>query len=110
MGQKIVKCISLTHKAKLFSIGVDRKNRTYYGVKKYMDCFVGNEGIDWLIRAKFVKNTDDKRERAKDLGNAFRTKGFIKHVADQHKFKDDELWYHFNDSLIDERCLIEQIQ
>mmetsp|Transcript_66997 Transcript_66997/g.60107 ORF Transcript_66997/g.60107 Transcript_66997/m.60107 type:complete len:394 (-) Transcript_66997:36-1217(-) len=104
--EQLVKKISLPHKAKMFSIGVERKNRSYF-LKKYQNCFVGSEGVDWLIRAKFVRDTDDKRERAKDLGNSFQTRGFLKHVAGQHKFKDEKLWYTFDDGLIDKQCLIE---
>eukprot|EP01084_Bolivina_argentea_P311197 538636_1 len=102
----LLKYISLNHKAKIFSIGIDRRTRHYF-LKTFNDCFIGNEAVNWLCKAKFVKNTADKRERAKDLGNSFYTKGFIKHVAAQHKFKDEKLWYQIDDALIDKRCLME---
>jgi len=106
MYETLVKRISIAHKAKMFSIGADRRDRTHY-FKKYANCFVGNEGIDWLVAAKFVKNSDDKRERAKDFGNSLITKGFMKHVVGDHKFKDEKLFYSFDDALIDKHCLLE---
>ena len=105
----LVKNISLTHKAKMFSVGVERKDRKpKVFKKKHKDCFVGSEGVDWLIAAGFVRDTVDKRERAKDLANSFFTKKFIKHVSDEDvKFEDDASLYIFEDALIDKRCLME---
>ncbi len=45
------------------------------------------------MNARLVKATEDKRQSIIDLGNSFITKGFVKHVCDNHKFKDDKLYY-----------------
>jgi len=105
----LVKYLSLTQKAKLFSVGVDRKDRKISFFKQHKDCFVGNEAVDWLVDAQFVKNTDDKRERATDLANSFYTKGFIKDAVATKvdKFKDENLCYCFNDELIETQCLLQ---
>eukprot|EP00485_Elphidium_margaritaceum_P003613 CAMPEP_0202698964 /NCGR_PEP_ID=MMETSP1385-20130828/12195_1 /ASSEMBLY_ACC=CAM_ASM_000861 /TAXON_ID=933848 /ORGANISM="Elphidium margaritaceum" /LENGTH=1079 /DNA_ID=CAMNT_0049355797 /DNA_START=9 /DNA_END=3248 /DNA_ORIENTATION=+ len=106
----VVQRISYCHKAKLFSIGVEKKSK-FVKMKRVQNCFVGAEGIDWLIEAKFVKDTEDRRERATDLGNALLTKKYIKPVIAEKgsKFKDDKnLFYLFNDDLIDKDCLLEE--
>ncbi len=76
-----MKQISITYKAKLFAVGVETKDRR----------LIGSDAIDWIINAKLVRDTEDKRQNAIDLGNSFMTQGFIKHVCDNHKFENEKL-------------------
>ena len=65
--------------------------------------FLGSEGVEWLVNAKFVRD----KAQAIDLGNTFLAKKYLCHVAEEHKFKDEKLFYIFDDSMIDKQCMME---
>ena len=71
--------------------GVDIKTRRHK-LKLFQRCFLGNEAVDWI-----VKNAKVSREDAIGLGQKMIDKGIFHHVLDEHKFKDEELFYRFNE-------------
>jgi small-conductance mechanosensitive channel len=56
----------------------------------YPRCFVGREAVDWLTRAAGLT-----RKEAVALGQVLVDRGIIRHVLDEHGFKDDKLFYRF---------------
>lgn len=70
--------------------GVEIKTRRHK-LKLYQRCFVGNEAVDWI-----TERTKLSREDAITLGQKMIDKGLFHHVLDEHKFKDEELFYRFN--------------
>lgn len=71
--------------------GVEIKTRRYK-LKLYQRCFLGTEAIDWI-----VSKTKLSREDAVVIGQKMIEKGIFHHVLDDHKFKDEDLFYRFND-------------
>ena len=70
--------------------GVEIKTRRQK-LKLYQRCFLGNEAVDWI-----VDKTKLSREDAVVLGQKMIDKGLFHHVLDEHKFKDEELFYRFH--------------
>ncbi|XP_019618159.1 PREDICTED: uncharacterized protein LOC109465380 [Branchiostoma belcheri] len=62
----------------------DRK----YNLRTYRNCFVGREFVDWLVKEKGLE-----RAEAVEMGQKLVTRGFGHHVTDDHKFKDEVLFY-----------------
>ncbi len=71
------------------SHGVKLKNRRYL-LKVYNNCFIGSEAVEWLVRRKNIT-----REEAIQLGQLLMDYQIINHVANDHSFKDEYLFYHF---------------
>lgn len=71
--------------------GVEIKTRRHK-LKLYQRCFLGNEAVDWI-----VEKTKLSREDATIIGQKMFDKGIFHHVLDEHKFKDEELFYRFNE-------------
>ena len=71
--------------------GVEIKTRRHK-LKLYQRCFVGNEAVDWI-----TKRTKLSREDAVTIGQKMIDKGIFHHVLDEHQFKDEELFYRFNE-------------
>lgn len=71
--------------------GVTIKTRRYK-LKLYQRCFLGNEAVDWIIKKVKVS-----REDAIALGQKMLEKGIFEHVTDDHQFKDEPLFYRFNE-------------
>ncbi len=71
--------------------GVEIKTRRYK-LKLFQRCFLGNEAVDWI-----VAKTKFSREDAVALGQKMIEKGIFHHVLDEHKFKDEDLFYRFTD-------------
>jgi len=57
----------------------------------YRQCFVGRDAVDWLTRAYELS-----RREAVDLGQQLIDRGIIRHVLDEHGFKDGNFFYRFN--------------
>lgn len=71
--------------------GVEIKTRRHK-LKLFQRCFLGTEAVDWIVtKAKL------SREDAVTLGQKMIEKGIFHHVLDEHKFKDEDLFYRFND-------------
>ena len=71
--------------------GVEIKTRRHK-LKLYQRCFLGNEAVDWLIEKAKVSRPD-----ALKLGQKMLDKGIFRHVTDDHHFKDESMFYRFNE-------------
>lgn len=71
--------------------GVEIKTRRYK-LMLFQRCFLGNEAVDWI-----VKKVKVSREDAIALGQKMLEKGIFQHVAEEHSFKDEPLFYRFNE-------------
>ena len=69
--------------------GIKIKDRKYR-LKVYPQCFLGNEAVRW-----FIQNLKLSHEDALRMGQRLIDEKWIHHVADDHGFKDDELFYRF---------------
>lgn len=69
--------------------GISIKARRYK-LKLYQRCFLGNEVVDWLVAKLKISRTD-----AVKLGQKMIDKNIFHHVADEHPFKDEQLFYRF---------------
>lgn len=56
----------------------------------YRKCFVGRDAVDWMTRT-----TGLTRKEAVVLGQVLVDRGIVRHVLDEHGFKDDKLFYRF---------------
>ena len=75
--------------------GVEVKDRKYR-FKKYRQCFVGSEAVDFLVDNGYVAS----RFEAVELGEKMRAAGLFSHVVDDHGFKDDKLFYAFDPDFV----------
>jgi hypothetical protein len=64
----------------------DRRHR----LAVYPRCFVGSEAVDWLLRAGELT-----RSEAVALGQRLVERGFVRHVLDEHDFRDGNFFYAF---------------
>lgn len=71
--------------------GVEIKTRRHK-LMLFQRCFLGNEAVDWI--ANKVKIS---REDALVLGQKMLDKGIFQHVTNEHQFKDEPLFYRFNE-------------
>jgi hypothetical protein len=69
--------------------GIARADRRYVG-KTYVDCFIGSEAVDWLVRA-----TGASRAAAVEVGQFLLEHGAYHHVVKAHPFRDEYLYYRF---------------
>ena len=71
--------------------GVEIKTRRHR-LKLYQRSFLGNEAVDWI-----VKKVKVSRDDAIALGQKMLDKEIFKHVTNDHPFKDEPLFYRFNE-------------
>ena len=71
--------------------GVEIKTRRHK-LKLYQRTFLGNEAVDWI-----VKKVKVSREDAIALGQKMLEKNIFQHVNEDHPFKDEALFYRFNE-------------
>jgi hypothetical protein len=64
--------------------------RRYY-IWSYQKCFVGNVAVDRLIQMGYAKD----RQEAVRIGQRLMDHNLLRHVADEQKFKDQEIFYRF---------------
>ena len=64
----------------------DRRHR----LAVYPRCFVGSEAVDWLLRTAELT-----RGEAVALGQRLIDRGFVRHVLDEHGFRDGNFFYGF---------------
>jgi len=62
-----------------------------HNLKTYPNVFIGSQCVDWFIEYGYVFS----REEGIELGQQLIEKNVIHHVADDHKFKDEYLFYRF---------------
>ena len=73
--------------------GVKLKTRKWL-LKKYPNCFVGDEAVSWLLHHLDLTN----RNEIVKIGQIMLEKGLIRHVTNDHPFLDKPLFYVFCDS------------
>jgi potassium efflux system protein len=56
----------------------------------YRQCFVGREAVDWMTRALGLT-----RSEAVAVGQLLVDRGIVRHVLDEHGFRDAKLFYRF---------------
>lgn len=71
----------------LLSRSLDIGDRTWR-LQRYPDCFVGSEAVAWMAR-HFKRSAPE----ALALGQALMSLGLLVHVAHEHPFLDDKLYY-----------------
>ncbi len=71
--------------------GVEIKTRRHK-LKLYQRCFLGNEAVDWIAKQAKVSRID-----ATKIGQKMMEKGLFSHVTKEHQFKDERLFYRFNE-------------
>lgn len=71
--------------------GVEIKTRRHK-LKLYQRCFLGNEAVDWIVNKVKVSRPD-----AVKIGQKMMEKGLVSHVSDDNPFKDENLFYRFNE-------------
>ncbi|MEM6614714.1 MAG: hypothetical protein AAF652_21230, partial [Cyanobacteria bacterium P01_C01_bin.72] len=71
--------------------GVEIKTRRHK-LMLYQRAFLGNEAVDWIVNK--VKLS---REDATALGQKMMDKQIFHHVSQEHQFKDEPLFYRFNE-------------
>ena len=65
---------------------VDRRHL----LRVYPRCFLGREAVDWLVDREQMT-----RAEAVALGRRLVAHGLVRHVLDEHDFKDAPLFYRF---------------
>ena len=73
--------------AALLAQSLDIADRTWR-LQRYPHCFIGSEAVAWLAR-HFKRSTPE----AQALGQALMSLGLLVHVAHEHPFLDDTLYY-----------------
>ena len=97
--KKLIKILTAPQKCKLMSIGSKTKTKKYR-LKKYKHCFVGSDGVKWLIHSRLAKDI----QSAMKLANKCLTRGLIKTITNGNgqQYKNDEhAIYAFNFDKID---------
>jgi serine/threonine protein kinase len=70
--------------------GIEVRNRS--SMKRLHKCsFVGTTAVGFLVSSGIVPN----RSKAVSLGRILQEKGYIRHVTDQSKFKDAQVYFRF---------------
>lgn len=69
--------------------GVVRADRRHW-LRVYRDCFVGSDAVAWLIAHEGLT-----RNEARELGERLCELGWIRHVLDEHGFRDGPFYYRF---------------
>lgn len=87
-----------------FERGVEVKDRRYH-LRVYPQCFVANEAVSYLVKSGYAKT----REQAVMLGMRLQQeRNLIRHVTDDHLFKDEYLFFVFIPQ--EERVVVEPTQ
>jgi len=74
-----------------FKQQVQVKDRRWF-FRVYKECFLGNEGVSWLLKEYQFKT----RQEARHLGQLLMDRGVFSHVIDDQQFEDSKLYYRFN--------------
>jgi hypothetical protein len=84
--------------AKELERGLEIKDRTYRW-KKYRDCFVGSDAIDFLVSHGYVKTRIDAVDLGRRISSEF---NLFQHVTGDHVLEDDYLFYRFTNAVYHE--------
>jgi small-conductance mechanosensitive channel len=74
----------------------DRRHR----LTVFARCFVGREAVDWLVLHEGLS-----RAEATALGQRLLERGELRHVRDEHDFRDGHFFYRFRDAAVTSRPL-----
>ncbi|CAB9515043.1 Dihydrolipoyl dehydrogenase [Seminavis robusta] len=77
-----------------FRSNVDIKDRKYR-LKTYKQCFVGSEGVDYLLETGHAQTREDAVMLGRSLAHEFH---LFEHVTRDHEFADDYKFYRFVDA------------
>jgi small-conductance mechanosensitive channel len=69
--------------------GVPRADRRHW-LRVHRDCFVGSDAVAWLMKREGLT-----RNEAGELGERLGELGRIRHVLDEHGFRDGPFYYRF---------------
>lgn len=72
---------------------VEVRNRTYH-LKKYPQCFVGSEAVDYLVESNLAPSREDAVRIGNDIMAAV---GIFEHVCQEHDLQDGYFFYRFID-------------
>eukprot|EP00005_Dracoamoeba_jomungandri_P005749 CAMPEP_0174251948 /NCGR_PEP_ID=MMETSP0439-20130205/1615_1 /TAXON_ID=0 /ORGANISM="Stereomyxa ramosa, Strain Chinc5" /LENGTH=476 /DNA_ID=CAMNT_0015332399 /DNA_START=1045 /DNA_END=2472 /DNA_ORIENTATION=+ len=72
--------------------GLSIKNRMWH-LRKYKNCFVGSEIVDWLMEKSEIEFLS--REEALEFGNMLLSRHFFHHVVFDHPLRDGYYFYRF---------------
>lgn len=76
-----------------FRSNVDIKDRKYR-LKTFKQCFVGSEGVDYLLETGHAQTREDAVQLGRSLAHEF---NLFQHVTGDHEFLDDYKFYKFVD-------------
>ena len=72
---------------------VEVRDRTYH-LKKYPQCFVGSEAVDYLVESNLAPSREDAVRIGNDIMAAV---GIFEHVCQEHDLQDGYFFYRFID-------------
>ena len=94
---------TLHSKAAAFLQAVPTRDRIYR-MRTYSNVFVGSEAVDALVHCGLARH----RLQAVELGKALSELGLFYHVSKANEeFKDEYLFYRYNDSIRDQQHIID---
>ena len=76
--------------AALLEKRLDIRNRKH-NFKTYPNCFVGSEAVKYILELDLAQNVDG----AIDFGKQLIESNYIRHVENQHTFKNSYYFYQF---------------
>ncbi|KAK6940113.1 DEP domain [Dillenia turbinata] len=73
----------------------------FYKVRRFTNCFLGSEAVDFLSEDQFLERTE-----ATEFGRKLASKLFFKHVLDENVFEDGNHFYRFldHDPIVSSQC------
>ncbi|MEO1131852.1 MAG: hypothetical protein AAFX40_04000 [Cyanobacteria bacterium J06639_1] len=69
--------------------GLDIRDRRYR-LRVYPECFVGHEGVDWLVQTQLLSRAEAVR-----VGRRLVRRNIISHVLNDQDFADEFYFYRF---------------
>jgi len=73
--------------------GVDVRDRRHR-LTVFAQCFVGSEAVDWLVEHEGLSRTE-----AVAMGQRLLERGALRHVRDEHDFRDGHFFYRFREAV-----------
>eukprot|EP01084_Bolivina_argentea_P076988 139565_1 len=85
--------LSLHMQAAILEKKLDIKNRKYH-LKTYSNCFIGSDAVKYIIKLEIAANEHE----AIIFGRKLIKNNIIRHVENEHNFKNKDLYYRFTPS------------
>lgn len=86
-------CLDLERLATEFRKNVTTTTNTYH-LKRYKQTFIGSDAVDYLVNSSNAKTRKDAVLLGRELEEKL---SLFRHVKGDHPFKDDHLFYRYND-------------